>query len=158
MLYLLKIAIFSTMPFAYIAKSKRITFDLMQAAWGMKGSAFAALTVFTSGIAVLNAQMLGYPRVLSSLSHDGLSFSPTYKAGGRSVAPIFSPLTITVLAGILVFSGSYSDILGYSAFVSQLFMAVVVAAVIVLIIRRPDIERPYRVWGYPFTPVVLSLS
>ena len=44
------------------------------------------------------------------------------------------------------------------ALVSALSGALAVAAVLVLRRRRPEIERPYRTWGYPFVPIAFLLA
>ena len=56
-----------------------------------------------------------------------------------------------------VFSGSYSEILGYVAFVSQLFTVLMVVGVILMRRREPALPRPYRAWGYPWTPILFIL-
>lgn len=48
-------------------------------------------------------------------------------------------------------------ILSYVAFVIHFFICLAVIAVMVLRVREPDLERPYKVWGYPFTPLAFLL-
>ena len=62
-----------------------------------------------------------------------------------------------ILSSLFAMTGSYALILSYVAFVIHLFISLAVMAVIVLRIREPDLPRPYRVWGYPFTPVAFLL-
>lgn len=153
-LYLLfNVVIFATLPFTVVATSERIAFDLMGAALGPAGAAIAAATVFTSGVAVLNAQCLGYPRILYSLSRDGLLFSEAAVVDRRTGAPVVAIVACTLCAAMYVFSGTYADILGYVGFVSQFFMLLMVLSVILLRRRMSDMPRPYRVWGYPWTPL-----
>ena len=54
-------------------------------------------------------------------------------------------------------SGSYTAILGYVAFVAHFYICLAVLAVFVLRIREPDLPRPFKVWGYPFTPIAFLL-
>ncbi len=157
-LYLaLNAAIFLTLPFEQIAGSKRISFELMDAALGPAGAAFAALAVFVSGAAVLNAQCLGYPRILFSLAQDGLFFRAAAQVHPRTGSPIAAIAIFTMVAMAYVFSGSYSEILGYVAFVSQLFTVLMVVGVILMRRREPALPRPYRAWGYPWTPILFIL-
>jgi APA family basic amino acid/polyamine antiporter len=146
------IAIFTTLDFASVAGSKRIAFDLMSAALGPKGAAVAAVTVFTSGVAVLNAQCLGYPRILFALASDGLVARRIAAVHPITRAPVAAITICSVCAAIYVFSGSYAEILGYSSFVSQLFTTLMVLSLVILRYREPHLRRPYRVWGYPWTP------
>ena len=53
----------------------------------------------------------------------------------------------------LVFTGRFDQLLASCLFASWLFYALGGLAVFVLR-RRPDLERPYRVWGYPVVPAL----
>ena len=53
---------------------------------------------------------------------------------------------------MLVFSGTYSNLLDYVIFAAVLFYALTVAGLFVLRFRRPNAERPYRAIGYPVLP------
>jgi APA family basic amino acid/polyamine antiporter len=57
-----------------------------------------------------------------------------------------------VWACLLVFSGTYNELLDYVIFAALLFYALTVAGLFVLRIRRPDAPRPYRAFGYPLLP------
>jgi APA family basic amino acid/polyamine antiporter len=71
------------------------------------------------------------------------------------------PRTVTYAEGnpAPVFGNVYSQLLEYIVSVDLVSAALSVLAVIVLRRRRPDMERPYKTFGYPFTPVIfLTLS
>jgi APA family basic amino acid/polyamine antiporter len=53
---------------------------------------------------------------------------------------------------VLVFSGTYGQLLDYVIFAALLFYAMTVAGLFVLRVRRPDAERPYKAVGYPWLP------
>ena len=55
---------------------------------------------------------------------------------------------------VLALSGSYSELLTYTTFASVLFGGLTVAAVYRLRVKRPELPRPYRCWGYPLTPAL----
>lgn len=154
----LNLSIFAVTPFDQLTGSKRIAFDVMERGLGPVGGLIAAVTVFTSGAGVLNAQCLGYPRILFMLADDGLFFRGPALVHPKTHTPAVAIAVLTVLAAGYLFTGTYADILGYGAFVSQLFVTLVVASVFVLRIREPDLVRPYRVWGYPWTPLVFVLA
>ena len=59
---------------------------------------------------------------------------------------------------LLALSGRYETLLDYVTFASIGFNALVVVGLFVLRKRRPDAERPYKVWGYPFTPIAFLLG
>jgi len=59
-----------------------------------------------------------------------------------------------LVAGVLTLTGTYSDLLTLTAFSSLLFNVLTVVGLFVLRHRRPDLPRPYRVWGYPVVPLL----
>src|SRR5262249_30591882 len=59
-----------------------------------------------------------------------------------------------VWSSVLALSGSYSRLLTYVTFASLSFNALTVVGLFVLRTKRPELERPYRTWGYPLTPLL----
>ena len=57
-------------------------------------------------------------------------------------------------AAVLLISGSYESLIDYAMFALWLSYGAMVAGVIVLRINRPDLARPYRMWGYPVTAIL----
>jgi APA family basic amino acid/polyamine antiporter len=53
-----------------------------------------------------------------------------------------------------VFGNVYTQLLEYIVSVELVFGALAVLAVIVLRYRKPEMERPYRAWGYPVVPII----
>ena len=152
-LYLaLNVTYLAVLPFEDVVASERIASDMMARVLGPVGSVITAFVIFCSAIGVLNAQLLNYPRIPFALARDGLFFQRIAKVGEGSSAPAGAIVLVGVLASLFALTGSYSRILGFVAFVSHFFISLAVLAVIVLRIREPDLPRPYRAWGYPFTP------
>jgi APA family basic amino acid/polyamine antiporter len=71
--------------------------------------------------------------------------------------PTVSIVLNGIWASFLTLVGSFERLFSYVIFVSWIFYALGAAAVIVLRYKRPDLERPYRVWGYPWVPVLFIL-
>ena len=110
--------------------------------------------IFVSSIGVLNAQLLNYPRIPFALARDGVFFDWAGKLDPRSSAPSGAILLIGIVASVYALTGSYSLILSYVAFVVHFFICLAVIAVMLMRIREPDLPRPFKVWGYPFTPII----
>ncbi|RIK79801.1 MAG: amino acid transporter [Planctomycetota bacterium] len=49
---------------------------------------------------------------------------------------------------------AFDALTNFVIFGGSIFYAMAVAAVFVLRVRRPEWERPYRTWGYPFVPAL----
>ncbi|OLC38257.1 MAG: hypothetical protein AUH28_02625 [Acidobacteria bacterium 13_1_40CM_56_16] len=61
-------------------------------------------------------------------------------------------------AGGVTYGNLYSDLLNYVVFAVLLFYVLTIIGIFVLRARRPDVERPYRAFGYPFVPALYILA
>ena len=68
--------------------------------------------------------------------------------------PVGAIVLVGTWASILALAGSYTQILGWAAFVNQAFMALTVIGLFILRRIAPEMPRPYQVFGYPFTPLL----
>ena len=60
----------------------------------------------------------------------------------------------------IVFSflfGKPNEIVNYVSSVLWFWSLLTVIGVIVLRVREPELPRPYRTWGYPFTPIIFGI-
>src|SRR5262249_29154502 len=55
---------------------------------------------------------------------------------------------------LLVFSGSYNELLDYVIFAVLVFYVLTVTGLFILRRTQPNAERPYRAWGYPVLPAL----
>jgi len=72
----------------------------------------------------------------------------------RNGIPVVAILVQFAIVHVLLLTSTFNKMVGYVQFTLTLCSMLVVAGVIVLRWRRPDLPRPYRVWGYPITPLV----
>lgn len=157
-LYLLaNITYLTTMSFDEIKSSEHIASDVMATALGPAGAVLTSFVIFCSAAGVLNAQLLNYPRIPFALARDGLFFKKIAGVSEARRTPTNAILLVGTWSAILALAGTFTEILGFVAFVIHFFICLAVVAVIVLRIREPDLERPYKVWGYPWTPLLFLL-
>jgi APA family basic amino acid/polyamine antiporter len=99
----------------------------------------------------INGNILGGARVLYAMAGAGLFL----RAAGRVHPRFGTPAAALIVQGLVsiafVFTGGFNQLLTNVLFASWLFYALGGLAVFVLR-RRHDLERPYRVWGYPVVP------
>ena len=141
-----------------IAKSERVGADVASRALGPMGGALISGTILLSIIGSLNGRFLTQARVYFAQAQDGLFFSrfaevhPVYKT------PSFSLWMQAGLTILLLLTGSWNFLIEYAMPAIWVTYAVSVAGVIVLRRRFPKLERPYRMWGYPLTPVLFVIA
>lgn len=119
-----------------------------------------AVAVFTiiSIAASISAMIFAGPRVYFAMARDGLFLAPAARVHPRYHTPALSIVAQGIWSGVLVLSGTLSQLVSYTGFAVVLFSGIAVAGVFVLRRRYPDEPRPYRVWGYPLSPAVFVVA
>ncbi|MFK8016720.1 MAG: APC family permease [Gammaproteobacteria bacterium] len=121
--------------------------------FGERTAALIALALGALLMSTVSAMLLAAPRVLHVVGEDYRFFSRLARTNKAGVPAVAIYLQGAIAIGF-VLSGSFETILLFSGFIMALNTLVTVAGLIVLRIRRPDLPRPYRTWGYPVTPVL----
>lgn len=124
---------------------------------GLAGGVLAAFSV-VSLAAGISAMLIAGPRVYFAMARDGV-----FAAGAGDIHPRYHSPARAVVAqalwsGVLVLSGTLSELVSYTGFAVVLFSAVAVAAVFVLRFQQPDARRPFRAWGYPWAPGIFVVT
>ncbi len=138
-------------------KENRIASAVAERVMGSPGLAFITLAVLISTFGCVNGLILCGARVYYAMAKDGLFFRSNAKIHPRFHTPHLALLFQGVWAVILTLSGTFSDLLTYTAFASLLFNSLTILGLFVLRVRRPDLERPYKVWLYPVLPLLYLL-
>ncbi|MBW3553134.1 MAG: amino acid permease [Gemmatimonadetes bacterium] len=142
------------LPFDALQASDRPAADAMHALVGPGGADFIAAAVMVSAFGTVNAQLLSVPRVYFAMARDGLFFERVARVHPRWGTPAVAILLQGGWASVLALTGTYQEIITYTAFPNYLFLSLAVAGLMVLRAREPDLPRPFRVPGYPVTPLL----
>lgn len=157
-LYLtVNVAYLYILPFPTLTGSSRVASDSLELAIGPAGGTLVAIAILISITGAINSNILGGPRVYFAMAREGLFFKSAACVNPRYHVPTISIILNGVWASFLVCVGSFEQLFSYVIFVSWIFYALGSAAVIVLRRKRPELERPYKVWGYPWVPVAFIL-
>ena len=136
------------------ASEDRVGTAAAQVIFGPEGVGLMALAIMISVFGCNNGLILSGARVYYAMARDNLFFSAVGRVHPRYRTPVISLLVQGVWASILTLSGTYSQLLDYIIFAVLLFLMLVVAGLFVLRRKRPEMERPYRAWGYPVLPAL----
>jgi APA family basic amino acid/polyamine antiporter len=109
------------------------------------------LVILLSMFGCLAANILCCARIYLPMAEDGLFFRALARIHPRHRTPSASLLAQGALAAVIALSGTFADLYTTVVFAGVLFHAATAAAVFVLRRTRPDAERPFRAWGYPWT-------
>jgi APA family basic amino acid/polyamine antiporter len=135
------------------ASEDRVGTAAAQTILGSGAEAFLAVAVLISTFGSDNGMILAGSRAYYAMACDGLFFSRAGKLNRHGV-PAASLLMQAAWASLLTVSGTYSDLVDYVVFAVLLFYVLTIAAVFRLRVRRPDLERPYKAFGYPWIPAL----
>jgi APA family basic amino acid/polyamine antiporter len=148
------LAFLTVIPFEQLRDSNHPATDLMHIVVGPIGAVIIALAVMISTLGAANAVLLSCARSYFAMAKDGLFFEVFDRVHPRWRTPGNAILAQGTMASAFAMSGSFSQILTYYAFLDYFFFTLAVGAVMILRRTEPELPRPYRVWGYPFTPVL----
>jgi APA family basic amino acid/polyamine antiporter len=157
-LYLtVNVAYLYILPFPALSGSTRVASDALEQAIGSTGGTLVAVAILISITGAMNSNILGGPRVYYAMAREGLFFKSAAHVSPRFHVPTISIILNGIWACFLVCVGSFEQLFSYVIFVSWIFYALGSAAVIVLRRKKPELTRPYKVWGYPWVPVAFIL-
>jgi len=138
---------------ARVAESALVASDAAQVTLGRIGAGLVAGAILISTLGANNGIVLTAARIPYAMARDGLMFRWVGGVHSRFLTPAPSLLLQGVISCLLALSGTYEQLFTYVIFTEFLFYAAMCAAVIRLRRRAPNMPRPYRAWGYPFTPL-----
>jgi APA family basic amino acid/polyamine antiporter len=173
-LYLLaNVAYLAVLPFSEIqrAPQNRVAVATMNAVFGHPGAMCMAAAIMISTFGCDNGLILSGARVYYAMARDRLFFEKVgttnrnhvpavaLLAQGIWTALLTLPRTVTTNATTheVTYGNVYNQLLEYIISADLLFYLLMVVALIILRRQRPDAERPYRTWGYPFVPILSIL-
>jgi APA family basic amino acid/polyamine antiporter len=120
------------------------------------GVPLMAFAIMISTFGCVNGMILMGARLYYAMAQDRLFFQSVGSLNPRGV-----PATGLILQGVwsilLVFSGSYNELLDYVIFAVLVFYVLTVSGLFILRRKMPHLERPYRAFGYPVIPALYVL-
>jgi APA family basic amino acid/polyamine antiporter len=158
LLYLLtNAAYFSVLSAPEVAGSDRVAATMMDRLHGSFGAGAVSIAAMISIFAALNGSILTGSRVPFAMARNRLFFHAIAKVDEKHHSPANSILLLSGWSMVLVLSGRYEQLFTYVIFASWILYGMATASVIVLRIKRPDLQRPYRTLGYPVVPILFVL-
>jgi basic amino acid/polyamine antiporter, APA family len=142
---------------ASVSATSSVATEVLASFAGPFAVTFMAAALMLSSLGSLHSSVLANSRVPYAMAADGMFFKPLAKLSSRTRVPVNAVLAQAGWASVLAISGTFDTLTDSVVFASCLFYALSAAAVIIFRVREPDLPRPFRAWGYPFTPVIFVL-
>ncbi len=142
-----------------IAASDRVALTAMLKVTGEWGAKFLTAAIVCSILGAMNALVLAGPRAYYQMARDGLFFERLGRVHATYRTPVAALVVQAAWSCLLVlFIGGFSQLFTYVIFGGWIFYALAVASVVALRRKDPSLERPFRVPGYPFVPLIFVLG
>lgn len=129
-----------------------------QSVFGPSGAAIMGVSLSLLLISTVSAMIIAAPRVLQMIGEDFSVFKFLGKTNKNSI-PANAIYIQSAISLVFILTGTFESILIYSGFTMGLNTFLAVLGLFILRIRKPELARPYKTWGYPITPIIfLSLT
>ena len=150
---LLNIAFMRSTPAAEMVGKQQVALVAGTHIFGPVGGEIMAAFICLGLISTVSAMMWIGPRVTATMGED-LAALGLLARRTRSGVPAIAILTQAAIVTLMLLTATFQTIVSYVQFTLQLCSALTVLGVFVLRWRRPNLARPFRVWGYPVTPLL----
>lgn len=149
---------FHTLTFAQIASSEHVASDVVRSFAGSRGALWLTIAMAISALGALHVVVMTGARIPYAMARDGVFFRFATRIQPKFRTPSGSLIFLGVVAAVLTLTGTFEEL--YSLFVFAVWIFFALTAIAVLRLRRtePDLVRPYRAWGYPWTPIVFLVA
>ncbi|MGB6603577.1 MAG: amino acid permease [Steroidobacteraceae bacterium] len=122
------------------------------------GAGLITSLVLVSTFSGLNASLMIGARIFFAMGDRGVLLNALARISPRFKTPSTAIGLCTALGVVYVLANDFAQLAAKFILGIWPFYALTVAAVFVLRRRRPELPRPYRVWGYPLVPAVFLLA
>ncbi len=158
-IYLLVNAVcFYVLTLPQVAQSAIPVSDAVAAFAGADAAKWVTAAMVLSAFTTLNSSVLTGARVPYAMARDGLFFKSTASIHPEFRTPAGALVFQGVMAALVVLTGEFEDLFSLFIFSQWIFYALTVASVFGLRKREPNLERPYRAWGYPWLPAMFVIG
>ena len=132
---------------------ERVAVAASNSIFGSAGAIIIAVMIMVSTFGCNNGLILAGARVYYTMACDGLFFKKASRLNKHAV-PAWALWAQAIVSCALCLSGGYNDLLTMIAFVVVIYYVLTIIGIFVLRVKRPDANRPYKAFGYPFIPAL----
>ncbi len=122
--------------------------------FGVKAASVFNVMLGLTFLATVSAFIITGPRVYYAMAKDGLFPSLAGHVSPKGRVPVYAMISQSVCAIVILFVTDFRNLYQYTSVGLSVFALLVIGAVYVLRWRRPDMERPFRLPGYPVVPAI----
>jgi amino acid transporter len=141
-------------PIQTMKGAELVAADVARLVIGPGGVVIVSAAIAVSTFGTLNGSMMTAPRIFFAAAEDGVFPRAIARVDPRTHAPTAAVILMTVMGVIFILIRTFTELADQFIIGIWPFYALAVAGVFVLRRKRPDLERPYRTWGFPVVPLL----
>jgi basic amino acid/polyamine antiporter, APA family len=149
---------FSALGAAGAARSDHVAADAVGTILGGAAGKVVGALILVSILSATNGLLLTSPRMYFAMARDGIFFQRLAVVDSRFGTPAFAIVATSIWAALLAATGTFQQLLTYVVFTGWVFYGLGGLSIFISRRRRPDAPRPFRVPGYPVTPLLFVAS
>jgi APA family basic amino acid/polyamine antiporter len=150
----INVAFLRLLPVSEMAASTSVAADAISTVLPF-GAKLIAVIIAISTFGTTLIYTLSAPRIYFAMAEDGLFFKPFARVHPKFRTPVVSVVFQSAWAIVLLIAWkTFSEVITYVTFTDWIFFTLAACIVIVFRVKRRDIERPYRTFAYPVTPLI----
>ncbi len=125
---------------------------------GRRAEIIVAVTILVSTFSAANSVLLTCPRVFYAMANDSLFFKGLAEVHPRFQTPAAAIVALGIWSAVLACAGKFAQLIGGVIFIGWIFYGLGAAAIFPLRRAGKHLAIPYRVPGYPWTPILFVLA
>ncbi len=158
-LYMLaNVVYFHTLSFGQIAASQHVASDVVRSFAGSRGAAWLTVAMAISALGALHVVVMTGARIPYAMARDGVFFQFAKRIQPSFHTPSGALIFLGTIASLLALTGTFEELYSLFVFAVWIFFALTAVALLRLRKTEPELVRPYRAWGYPWTPLIFLFA
>jgi basic amino acid/polyamine antiporter, APA family len=156
---LVNAAVQYVLPVSAIAGSERPASDAIRAVLGNLGAGIVSAGMAVSMLVALNGTIMSGARIPFAVARDRYFFASLAQVHPRFHTPSVAIIVQALLAITLLLVGaSFKQLFSITIFSEWLFYMIAGSTIFIFRRREPNAPSPYRVWGYPWVPILFVVA
>jgi APA family basic amino acid/polyamine antiporter len=124
--------------------------------FGKEGGVIMSGLISLLLVSTISSMVFVGPRVIQVIGEDYPAFGFMSKKQKNGV-PLIAIIVQSSISLILLFTSTFEALLAYLGLVMNIFALLTVAGVFIHRKKYPDMQRPYKTWGYPIVPIIFII-
>ena len=121
--------------------------------FGETGGKFIAIVISLLLLSSVSSLIIAGPRVTQVMGED-FHLLRFFSMKNKNNAPFIAIFTQGCITLFFIFTSTFEAVITYIGFTLNLFTFLSVLGLFILRIKKPELPRPYKTWGYPVTPII----